>query len=188
MLAYPNSRRRVKTRERVRRFRQKNKLKANFEKNVRVEMERRESESANFFNNVDCRSIESVNGNVFAYDERINLKENLKRWAVKHCITKMAINDLLAILIPLEYGHLPKDSRTLMNTPTHVEIRELSKGKLWYRGIECRLLCILANVQFKDDVSFHLDFNFDGVPLFKSSTKAFWPMLASIRGLIFFIN
>lgn len=92
----------------------------------------------------------------------------------------MALNDLLSLLITAGFCYLPKDSRTLMKTPTHVDIRNLSQGQMWYRGIS---LCLFQIFQKLDsDISIYLDFNFDGVPLFESSSKCFWPIIGSVRG------
>lgn len=109
-----------------------------------------------------------------------DFQHSLKEWAVKHRITKMALNDLLSILITAGFCYLPKDSRTLMKTPTHVEICNLSSGQMWYRGISFSLFQIFQNL--RNDISIYLDFNFDGVPLFDSSSKCFWPIIVSIRG------
>ena len=82
-----------------------------------------------------------------------------------------ALNDLLSILVVYGFSFSPKDSRTLMKTPVNVDIRELSKGKLWYYGIKSHLQLIFQNIC--SDIKLTLDFNFDGVELFNSSKKCF---------------
>lgn len=168
----------VKIRERVRKHRRLKKMKEKYENDVYFELQKRNQydieENCNIPNE-NTSNCESVIG-----DENFNFQKNLKRWAVKHHITKMAINDLLSILIAAGFYYLPKDSRTFMSTPSNVEISKLSKGQMWYRGISNNLNHIFKKIN--DDISIYLDFNFDGVPLYNSSTKCFWPIIASIRG------
>lgn len=67
--------------------------------------------------------------------ERKNIQtteEKLRCWVFKHNISKCAVSDLLKILISIGINWLPKDSRTLLSTPRHVEISALSNGNLWY--------------------------------------------------------
>lgn len=59
-------------------------------------------------------------------------KEKLRRWATKYNISKRAVSDLLKILISLGMNWLPRDSRTLLSTPRHIEMTNLTNGKLWY--------------------------------------------------------
>lgn len=169
----------AKARERVRKHRRLKKFKEKYQNEVFLELQRinqndlEESGDSSNENTFNCENVED--------GENFNFEKNLKRWAVKHRITKMAINDLLSILITAGFGYLPKDSRTFMGTPKNVEIITLTKGHMWYRGIANNLERIFNKIDF-DGLSIYLDFNFDGVPLFKSSTKCFWPIIASVRG------
>lgn len=167
----------AKLRERVRKHRRIKKFKEKYENAVSVEIQRRALENVeeNFdHSDGDVPDCDSNNGNTNDF------QENLKGWAVKHRITKIAINDLLSILIAAGFAYLPKDSRSLMKTPSNVEFHNLSKGQLWYRGITENLQRIFRNI--KRGYSIKLDFNFDGVPLFNSSTKCFWPIIVAIKG------
>lgn len=157
------------TRERVRKHRKFNKIKEIHEENVR-DMNLKEQ------SNVDNSEQTNIHENKSDFD----IEEELKYWAVKHKITKRAINDLLAILVLAGFTCFPKDSRTLMKTPTNVDIRPLSSGKLWYNGIGNTLTRVLGNCNH--DMTIHLNFNFDGLPLFDSSVLQFWPILCSIHG------
>lgn len=166
-----------KNRERVRKHRRIKKFKEKYQNNVHAEMLRRSEIDFDVQNtNADVPN-EHINSENQSGE---NFQDCLKEWAVKHRITKMALNDLLSILITAGFCYLPKDSRTLMKTPKHVEIRNLSSGQMWYRGISFSLLQIFQKLN--NDISIYLDFNFDGVPLFDSSSKCFWPIIVSIRG------
>lgn len=107
-------------------------------------------------------------------------KVKLRIWVVNHRITQTALNDLLLILISAGFCFLPKDARTLMATPTNVPIDILSNGKLWFYGIRKCLENTFAEIRRSIEIT--LDFDFDGLPISKSSSKQFWPILSSIRG------
>lgn len=169
-----NARKRAMAAERSQRYRKKLKVSKSYQDAVRSEIEERENIDNPAHPITDSENTNSSN------EDAHDLKEKIKCWAVKHCITKRALNDLLSMLILFGFDLLPKDSRTLMRTPVHVDIRELSNGHLWYHGIKKYLEHIFVNIQ--SDITINLDFNFDGVDPFKSSKKCFWPIISSIRG------
>lgn len=117
-------------------------------------------------------------------DKGTEIKDRITHWAIHHRISKTALNDLLAIFIFAGFSFLPKDSRTLMRTPVNVPIDILSNGKMWYCSIQKCLQHVLTGIQ--RNVSLTLDFNFDGLPIAKSSNKQFWPILSSVRGIYLF--
>lgn len=75
---------------------------------------------------------------------------------------------------------LPNDYRALLNTPRCVKISSVGGGHLWYNGIANNLRNVFSNLN--SDMSIALIFNVDGLPLFNSSQKCFWPILATIHG------
>lgn len=170
-----------KARNRVRKHREKKKLQKFYENQIRVEIERRERlELVNDNSDSDIIFNEQA---IYSTGE-FNTRENLQKWKVKHHVKGLAINDLLPILISAGIRKLPRDSRTLMKTPKNVEYLQLSSGQLWYGGLRKGLEVVFQNLKFSsnDPTEICLDFNFDGVPLFNSSTLCFWPILAAIRG------
>lgn len=178
-------------RNRVKKHRVKTKLLNEYENAVRLEMNKRISEQ----NALNSGST-SVNPEIIKVDQHeneknFNLENALQIWALKHRITHMAVKDLLSILnsagISSEFGKpLPKDSRTVLKTPAHVDIQTLTVGNLWYRGVQKCLENIFKNIN--RDVTITLNFNFDGVPLYNSSKICFWPILPSIRGSLLTVN
>lgn len=104
-----------------------NRNRVNFHRRCKVilENENRSSNNANI-NQDNLNQERDQNDNASS-------AEYLRRWAVKHNISKRAVSDLLKILISLGLVWLPKDSRTLLSTPRYIEMRNLSNGKLWYR-------------------------------------------------------
>lgn len=91
-----------------------------------------------------------------------------------------AVNGLLSVL--RRHGHrLPKDARTLLQTPKDVQCQLKCNGQYAYYGLESGILDFLTkNPALLGDVE--LSFNIDGVPVFKSTKKHFWPILATCAG------
>lgn len=174
----------VDNRNRVRKHRQNKKLLIGYNNYIKNKIENKK---------IVCNPND--NGKVYIQNEHYNdensfdnaidraneFKNKLRFWAIKHRITKSALNDLLVILIFAGLSFLPKDSRTLMCTPLKVPIETLTNGKLFYYGIENCLRDIFRKIE--KNISFTLDLNFDGFPISKSSANQFWPILASMRGM-----
>lgn len=174
-----HSRKATVAREQVRRFRRIKKIQMAYEKRVESELR-----AMNWQSNEDDRKKKNQNsvGNV-RLDAKFDLKESLRTWVSNHRISKVATNDLLQILNSAGFNSLPKDGRTLMQTPVQVDIYPMGTGKFWYGGIKKGIERLFKNLG--ENLTMHLDFNFDGMPVFKSSKICFWPMLCSARGEIF---
>lgn len=129
----------------------------------------------------EYQPIENVD-KVYHNKNNENIDESLRSWAVKHTITSRALNDLLIILISNGMNFLPHDSRSLLKTPKSISISNIADGKYWYNGIEKNLSRIFANLS--SDSVIQLNFNVDGLPLYKSSKIEFYPILANIHGNI----
>lgn len=71
------------------------------------------------------------------------------------------------------------DYRTLLQTPKTVQIMDVGGGKYWYNGIERNLRLIFSKLE--KNISIALNFNMDGLPIFKSSQRVFWPILSTIH-------
>lgn len=87
---------------------------------------------------------------------------------------------IYANLFLLGLHSLPNDYRSLLHTPRQIEISQVGGGQLWYNGIATNLQNIFSKLN--EDITIGLNFNMDGLPLFKSSQRCFWPILASING------
>lgn len=96
--------------------------------------------------------------------------------AIKHNITTIAIRDLLSILISFGFVFLPKDPRTLLKTPKKIHIVHKANGQMWYSGIKSNLCKIFRTLN--KNITLDLNFHFDGVQIYKSAIKSFWPILA----------
>lgn len=109
------------------------------------------------------------------------LNESLRIWATEHYIKRRALTALLKILVSVGFTSLPKDSRTLLNTPRIVEIENRAGGKYWHNGIGNCLRQIFAKLN--TDLRIEINISMDGLPLFKSSPVVFWPILFNIHGI-----
>lgn len=106
--------------------------------------------------------------------EEISTEMKIRSWAIKHNITRNALCDLLKIL------WLPSDARTLLETPQRIETKNVANGQMWYSGIKSNLSRILKTIDHS--LKLELNFNVDGLPLFKSAKHEFWPILANLHG------
>ena len=109
-------------------------------------------------------------------EQQSSLREDLAAWVVDTKPTQSSVNKMLAIF--RKHGHaLPKDYRTLMDTPSVVESKIKCNGDYIYYGLESGIRKYLEKCPtFTGAVK--LDINVDGVPLFKSSQTQFWPIMA----------
>lgn len=116
----------------------------------------------------------------------VNLLENyktfLRQWVWKHNVSKVAMNDLLGFLKKCDDNNLkqlPTDARTLMQTPRQVmAINDMCDGKYVHFGLEYGLTCCIQNHYAVVPKKVKVNFNIDGLPLTKSSSSQFWPILA----------
>ncbi|CAL1282894.1 unnamed protein product [Larinioides sclopetarius] len=117
--------------------------------------------------------------NSIKFQNESNLAHELRSCFIKHNVTHAFINDILQILG--KRHDLPKDARTLLDTPGMIETKDLNNGQYVHFGIRYGL-----EKQFsllKDLNIIKLSFNIDGLPLFKSSSQQAWPILCLINNL-----
>lgn len=113
--------------------------------------------------------------------KNIELRDKLKDWSIRNNIPQRALKELLLIFNET-FGStisLPMDPRTILETPQEVNIKNIEGGEYWHHGIIEQLTKIL-NSWTKLPSIIHLIFNFDGLPIFKSAKKEFWPILAKV--------
>ncbi|GAB1860701.1 DUF4218 domain-containing protein [Camponotus japonicus] len=119
-------------------------------------------------------SIASENANKTDND----FKNSLAIWATKHQISHTALRALLQRLKHSCFSKLSLDARSLLHTPRKQEIRIVTPGTYYHFGLLNSLLHILTSV--KDNIDcVKISINVDGLPLSKSSSQQFWPILGS---------
>lgn len=121
-----------------------------------------------------------------------SLNVEIRKWALGHNLTRVALNDLLSILKVFLPGEtLPSDSRTLLETPRRIELVKVDGGHIYHFGIRKNLeKCIqrglsdfrLHNVTQLGGISnlITITVGIDGLPISRSSRKQFWPILGYV--------
>ncbi|XP_067229733.1 uncharacterized protein [Chanodichthys erythropterus] len=111
------------------------------------------------------------------------LQSSLADWAIEFGISLIALSALLSIL-KICHPSLPKDGRTLLKTKTSYKISSVAGGVFHYCGILNSIRKILDVIwrNVPDRHVFKLQLNFDGLPIFKSTTTQFWPILGLLQG------
>lgn len=122
------------------------------------------------------------------FEETVNFSNNksicdkLRYWIIQFKISHNAVNSLLSILRAAGI-HVPKDVRTLMNTPKTTEITNMTNGSYIHLGLQNMLLPFLeknnANIYITNNI-IKVGVNIDGLPISKSSKSQLWPILISI--------
>uniref|UniRef100_A0A8D8X8P8 Transposase domain-containing protein n=1 Tax=Cacopsylla melanoneura TaxID=428564 RepID=A0A8D8X8P8_9HEMI len=109
-----------------------------------------------------------------------SLKNKLKSWAQECHIPLIHLSKLLNILKPY-HNDLPRDARTLLHTPRSTNVEEMGSGQYVHFGMKEALIKLFtSNMPMQEYVG--LSVNIDGLPPFKSSNKALWPILISVSG------
>lgn len=131
----------------------------------------------------NCQPYCALLENVETSDKQKQLS-SIKAWVLNHSISHAAVSELLTLLrSDFSLSFLPADARTLMKTPRNVtlQIRNENGGEMVYFGFAESLLRSVKQHYF--DVlpeSIKINLNIDGLPLTKSSSSQFWPLLGAI--------
>lgn len=128
-----------------------------------------------------------VSSNEEESDEEANFNDEIKlrQWAITSGIQHCHLDSLLRIL-KRKYVNLPLSSKTFLKTTsaeykidTFKTIDDKIIGEYIYFGIASGLRkCVNKNIHNENVL--HLLINCDGLPLYKSSSKQFWPLLVKI--------
>lgn len=115
-------------------------------------------------------------------DSDNSLENELQTWASSFHIPHAALQSLLSIL-RVHHPFLPKDPRTLLRTCRRYNITAIDGGSYYHFGIASSLLKEFEsrpNIRDLQLDSLQIQFNIDGVPLFKSTNTQFWPILGRV--------
>jgi len=125
----------------------------------------------------DCNS--SSSDGEWGESKNDSIASFLNDWAMKHNISRVALNELLVYLRIFDKT-LPKDSRTLLKTTTDYDIRSIQGGSYHHFGLQSALSKILSKATLTENSVVSLQLSVDGLPIFKSSSTQFWPILCRI--------
>ena len=117
--------------------------------------------------------------------ESRTLISELAKWATDSHIPVSALAGLLNVLRRY-HPSLPKDPRTLLKTPRKTNLRDVDDGNggYYHFGVKeslaksTQLFDFLSVNRHADTI--YLQINIDGLPLFHSSCKQFWPILGRV--------
>lgn len=114
-----------------------------------------------------------------------SLGDDLRLCFIKHHANQNFINNILSVLRGHGHDDLPKDSRTLMNTPRNVKdhIIYMNPGKYIHFGLIKNLKYIIQHTLYDVPSTINFNINIDGLPLTKSSGSQFWPILGDIPNI-----
>ncbi|KAK6178907.1 hypothetical protein SNE40_011389 [Patella caerulea] len=108
--------------------------------------------------------------------------DELALWSTDYGISQAALRALLTILRDkFPEMCLPKDPRSLLETQRSYEIKKITGGEYYHFGL-CKGISesILSDVTFCATDRIEVQFNIDGLPLFKSTNTQFWPILCRV--------
>ena len=113
-----------------------------------------------------------------------SLRFRIARWANEYNISHAALLALLVILNFHPSIGLPKDPRTLLQTPLVSRITSMGKGTYHFFGLRSSILSVLRKLpSIPTCRQLRIQLNIDGLPLFKSSSLSLWPILGIIKGI-----
>lgn len=115
-------------------------------------------------------------------EEEAYFVKTLRIWALESGLLSMRkLDSLLVALKPL-FPSIPVSYKTLLNTPSNIEIIEINGSQLWYKSIMANLNSMNLENYLEIYKRIVIDVNVDGLPLFKSSRQHFWPILGRLFG------
>jgi len=111
---------------------------------------------------------------------------SIVQWAVTYNITNTALSALLKVLkVHKCFSEFPVDARTVLKTNVskiniQTEIQSVHPGIYYHFGVENGLTALSSYLNFtKKNINIFI--GIDGLPLTKSSSSTFWPILGSVE-------
>lgn len=126
----------------------------------------------------ESSSDEGENPEVEEYVQKV-----LRQWARNDGAASMRKLDELLIRLLVVFPNLSKSYKTLLQTPRNIEVSEWEDGSLmWYKSIQKNLDSMDLQEYLRKNGRVVIDVNMDGLPLSKSSSLKFWPILGYLVG------
>ena len=110
-----------------------------------------------------------------------SLEKDFVQVLVEGGVGRKLSNELFSVLRQHNVGSFPCDLRKAVGTVRDVVIDKMCQGFFYYFGLEQSVRRACACFVLRENCVVHLQFNFDGLPLYKSSPKGFWPILCRVR-------
>lgn len=154
---------------------------------VHVDFELEDDLSVDEDSELFIAEIEEVDSEGSSWDSGDDdLERSLAARATEEYITQSAVMKLLKILRP-HHPSLPTDARTLLTTSwsESLVVGGKAHGTYHYFGILKSMMTILEGCKNKLVIGacIELQVNVDWLPVFKSSSTQFWPILGFLKNL-----
>lgn len=117
-------------------------------------------------------------------NEKDGICDKLADWAVESDVPMVTLSKLLSILRNY-IKDLPRDPRTLLRTKVSYEIENICGGQYYHFGLESGIKTFLSAQSDIPNIEklLKIQMNIDGLPLFRSSSGQFWPILGRIENI-----
>lgn len=109
------------------------------------------------------------------------LSDKMRSWAIEFRIKRRALTALLKVLRSFGMQSLPQDSRCLLKTPRSIQIQVRCGGQYWHNGLKKEICLVFSKLS--SNLRVEINVNLDGLPLCKSSSNVFWPILVNFNGM-----
>ena len=122
-------------------------------------------------------------GSEYDRNDKPDVRNKLHVWATLFGISQVALTALLYILW-LAGLDVPKDARTLLQTPDDIQLKPIPGGNYYHCGIKNGIIeSIKRNSSHVWENVISLNLNIDGLLLFHSSNVQLWPILGYLAEL-----
>lgn len=109
--------------------------------------------------------------------------ETVREWALEAGHLSMRKLDDLLNRLSVVFPRMPRNYKILLHTPAYINVVQFHDGcEFWYKSIEANLNAMDLREYLQKYDCIKIGVNMDGLPLFQSSKKKFWPILGYLVG------
>lgn len=116
----------------------------------------------------------------FVSDDEEDISSFLQSWFFECSLPVVALTKLLKGL-QRWFPELPSDGRTLLQAPRAINVTKMASGQFYSFGLKNTLLEKLNSLHVNALQELNLNFNIDGMPLYKSKKSQFWPIMCILE-------
>lgn len=110
------------------------------------------------------------------------LESKLKDW-FQECTPSFRCCASLLNILKSENLNVPLSVRSLLDHPEKCVVRTVSPGQYIHIGVKIQLEKLANEILQENPTAVNLDIGIDGLPLFKSSQVALWPILGRVANI-----
>lgn len=129
-------------------------------------------------NNVESEIFDSVPIIEGSDSTLPSFEQHFMQVALSRGLGRETVNELMNVCRVHKKGDFPADVRSLIGSIRRVSnIRAIGVGSYYNFGLESGLKKVIPSLCAKPGSTVNLQFNVDGLPIYKSAQKGFWPIL-----------